>query len=113
MKLLFRAMCAENVVPMMNLFWFIFVQVILGWKIFYQTFVAFSMFYIILICACWFPQKLWNTVLANSNNKRMFDKVLERHSFILVNNKTFSDEIFQILREIFEERDVISDNLNF
>lgn len=71
MQLFFRTECIKDVIAMMKLFGFVFITIILSWKISNQTFVAFDMFNEVLITSCWFFKKLWDSITANSGNKRM------------------------------------------
>ena len=98
---------------MMKLFWFIFIAIILSGKVSKQTFVASDVFNAIFITSRWLFKQLWNSITTYSGYKWVLSDLTKRNSLILINNETFSDKIFEIFREVFQQRDVIFHYLNF
>jgi hypothetical protein len=100
-------------VTMVKLFWFVSVAIILSWKVPNQAFLASYVFNAIFITSCWFFKELWNSITTDFGNKWVFSDLIKRNSLILINSEAFSDEIFEIFREIFQERDTVFHDLNF
>ena len=113
MQLLFRTECVKHMVTMVKLFWFVSVAIILSWKVPNQAFVASDVFNAIFITSCWFFKELWNSITTDFGNKWVFSDLIKRNSLILINSEAFSDKIFEIFREIFQERDTVFHDLNF
>ena len=113
MKLFLWTESIENMVTMMKLFWFVFVWIIFSGKVSNQTLVTSNMFDVILVTTCWLFEQLWNSIAINSGDNWMFSDLRERQSFVLVNKEAFSDEILEVFRKIFEERDIVFHDFDF
>lgn len=113
MKLFLWTVSVENMISVMKLFWFVFLNVVFSRKISDQTFITLYVIDLVLVSTCWFSQELGNTVLAYSHNEGMLWKFLKWHSLVLIDHKTFPDKVFQIFRQIFQQWNVIFHDFYF